>query len=78
MNKFNLEEQYQMYLDLMGLDESQMPPIQQQETRRAFFGACGQMLRLMTEDIADLEEVDAVGTIINLKNQVSEYFLKEL
>ncbi|WP_338764082.1 hypothetical protein WAF17_21010 [Bernardetia sp. ABR2-2B] len=78
MDKFNLEAQYQKYLELMRLDEKQMPPIQQQETRRAFFGACGQMLRLMTEDIADLEEVEAVGTIINLKNQVSEYFMKQL
>ena len=36
-----LEKQYQLYLERVGITESQMHPIQKIETKRAFMGACG-------------------------------------
>lgn len=55
MNQFNLENQYQIYLQLVNLNESTMSPIQRTETRRAFMAGCGQMLVLMRDEVGALE-----------------------
>jgi len=79
MNKpeFNLEHQYQLYLERVKLKESQMPPIQRKELKRAFMGACGQMLILLRDDLGELSENEAIETLQDLHNQVSNYWLAE-
>ena len=37
MEQFNLEIQYQKYLERVGFKESQMSDVQKKETKRAFF-----------------------------------------
>ena len=78
MNKpeFNLEHQYQLYLERVGLKEAQMHPAQRTETKRAFMGACGQLLVLMQE-LASLPEDDAVATLDDMICQVSNFWLTE-
>jgi len=79
MNKpeFKLEHQYQLYLERVGLKEFQMPLIQRKELKRAFMGACGQILIMLRDDVGKLEENEAIDTLDNLINQVSDFWLTE-
>jgi hypothetical protein len=74
--EFNLEYQYQLYLERCGVRESMLGDIQAKEMKQAFYGACGQMLFLMRDDIAALEEDEAVEVLENIKNQIGNYFHK--
>ena len=74
---FDLEHQYQLYLKRVGLKEENMHPVQKTETRRAFMGACGQMLILLRDDLGVLEESKAIEIMQDMINQVQVYFMKE-
>lgn len=76
MNQFNLENQYKMYLQRVGLDENRMPRKQRVETKRAFFAACGQMLILLRDEMPD-DEKQAVDTMQDMFNQVANFFIAE-
>ncbi|AFD05977.1 hypothetical protein [Solitalea canadensis] len=78
MEQFDLNEQYKLYLQRVGLKEVHMSPIQRIETKRAFFGACGQMLLLMRDDIGAIEDDNkAIEAMDNLLNQVGNFWLNE-
>ncbi|WP_417867995.1 hypothetical protein [Xanthomarina gelatinilytica] len=77
-SELELEYQYQEYLKKIGLNESQMHPVQKVETKRAFFGACGQMLLLFRDNLATIEDEDrAVLTMEDLFNQVKIFWREE-
>jgi len=75
MNEFNLEHQYQLYLERVALNEKHMHPLQRKQLRQTFFGACGQMLILLRDELSKLEEDKAIDKMQDMINQVSEYFL---
>lgn len=75
MDKFNLEYQYQLYLERVGQVESEMHPEQKRQVKMAFFGAIGQFLVLLEHEVADLEEEEAVEKLENMKTQVANYYL---
>ncbi len=77
MDQFNLEKQYQLYLERGGITESQMHPIQKVETKRAFMAACGQMLILLRDDLGLLEVDKAIEQLQDMMNQVQAFWLKE-
>lgn len=79
MNKpeFKLEHQFQLYLKRVGLADKLMSVAQMRETRRAFMGACGQILILLRDDVGKLEENEAIVTLDNLIKQVSNFWLAE-
>lgn len=78
MDKFNIEAQYQLYLKRMRLSEDTMHPQQKIQLRQTFFGAAGQMLILMRDEIGAIEDEDtAVEVLVDLINQVGNFFLKE-
>lgn len=78
MEKFDLEHQYREYLRLMKLDESKMHPVQKVETKRVFYGACGQILMLLQQDISELDEEKGVEVLQNMLEQCVHFFQKEL
>ena len=73
--KHNLEEQYQFYLKKVKLKESEMGQIQQQEMRRTFMAACGQMFVLLTDDM--VRALPVIDSITDMSNQVHAFFLGE-
>lgn len=77
MQEFNLEHQYQRYLQRMALSESTMHPQQKIQLRQTFFGASGQMLILLRDELSKLEEEKAMETLQDLINQVGNLFLAE-
>jgi len=77
MDSFNLEEHYQFYLDKVKLKEEDMSLVQRVETRRAFMAGCAEVIVLMTNEIADMEETEAVLKIDSLVSQVEEFWDKQ-
>ena len=61
----------------MALTEATMHEQQKVQLRQTFFGAVGQFLVLLENDIADLEEDKAVEVLDGFKMQIANYFLKE-
>lgn len=73
--KFNLESRYLFYLNKVKLKESEMHPIQKKQLKQTFFAACGVMLELLQNDIAEIEDgTKAIECLENMKNQVKNYF----
>lgn len=75
--EFDLEHQYQLYLERVKLREIQMPAVQQKELRRAFMGACGQILIMLRDDVGQLEENEAIFVLDDMINQISNFWLTE-
>jgi hypothetical protein len=74
---FLLNNEFQKYLKKVNLSADKMHPLQLQETKRAFFGACGQMLVLLRDDISILEESDAIQVLESLDKQVGDFWINE-
>lgn len=75
--QFDLNHQYQLYLKRVGLKEKTMSLVQSKETKRAFFGACGQLLILLRDDVGELEETEAIETMDDMINQVADFWAIE-
>lgn len=76
MKKFNLEYQYQLFLERMSLSEDKMHSIQKRQLRSTFLGACGQMLILLRDDLSKYKDDKAVDIMQDMLNQVGDYFIK--
>lgn len=74
---FNLNYQYKLYIERCGLKEYQLSFVQNQEMKRAFFGACGQILLILRDDVSEFDEDKAIEIMQNMLNQVSDFFIKE-
>jgi hypothetical protein len=72
---FNLEHQYQLYLQRVALDENKMHPEQKKQLRQTFFGCAGQMLVMLRDDLQALPEDEAIEVLKDMFNQVGDYFL---
>ena len=76
--KFDLDILFDNYLKRGGVTKEQMNEVQYTETKRAFFGACGQMLVTLREDIAAIEkEEDAIEQLESMNDQVMNFWLEE-
>lgn len=75
MKQFNLEYQYSLYLKRIGLSESKMHPIQKTQLKETFYGAWGQSLLLLRDEVGQLEEDDAVDQVQGMLDQVGNFFL---
>ncbi|WZL88296.1 hypothetical protein VS868_11885 [Salinimicrobium sp. 3283s] len=79
MKELDIEYQYQLYLSKVGLDELKMSYIQRLETKRAFYGACGQMLLLFRDNIGTIEdEYTAVTQMEKLFSQVQKFWKEQI
>lgn len=71
----SIEHQYKLFLGRMSLSEETMHPQQKIQLKETFFGAFGQALIMMRDDIGGLEnEDDAVDAMQNCLNQVGHFF----
>lgn len=74
--EFNLEYQFGLYLERSGVKPEHLHPVQLSETKKAFFGGCGQMLFMLRDDMPDKEQ-EAIEVFKSLEEQVLEFFKKE-
>lgn len=50
---FDLNHQWGLFLERCGISAITMPEDQHREMKRAFFGACGQLLILLRDEVGD-------------------------
>lgn len=75
--KFNLEKQYQLYLERVKLKEEEMHPIQRVQIKQCFYGAIGQILILLRDEVGELPEDEGAEQMQDFLNQVGNFFYKE-
>lgn len=78
MNKFDLENQYQLFLQRMDLRETEMPADQRRETKRTFMAALGQMLMICVHDLDAFKNPLTTEAVPYMSDQVKEFFEKEI
>lgn len=71
---FNIQNQYLKYLNRVKLNVNTMHLVQKVQVKQAFYGAVGQMLILMRDDIGALDEAKAIAVFEDMLNQVGEYW----
>ena len=74
--EFNIEAQYQHYLQLVGLNEANMHPTQRTETRRAFYGGFSHSIVLIGNTI-ELSEEETTKVFDDLNSQIERFWLTE-
>ncbi len=75
---FTIQTQWEKYLKRVDLKESEMLPIQTQETKRAFFAGVSQLLVLLREDVSALEENEAINTMERMETECGEFWKTEV
>lgn len=76
MEQFNLDYQYGLYLERVGLKEANMHPEQKKQLKQAFMGAVGQMLILFRDELTEFEDDKAVDIMQDMLNQMGDFWLK--
>lgn len=76
MTKFNLDEQFALYLKRMGLIMENLPLDQLTEMKRSFIGGVSQLHRFLADDNAGEEnEEDGILAIVDLEDQLQQYWI---
>ena len=74
----NLEDEYQLFLQRIGLKEADMHPQQKRQIKQTFYGAFGQCLVITRDEITKFPEDQAIIELQNMFDQVGNFFLKEV
>lgn len=74
---FIVEEQFQEYCRRCQLDLDACSPTQAIEMRRTFYGAVGQLLIYLRDDLADGSEDDGVVELERIWQQVHTFWLRQ-
>lgn len=79
---FDLTYQWGLFCERSGLPENKMPPDQKREMKRAFIGACGQMLILLRDELGDYGDKygeEAASEILQkMLDQVASFWEREM
>lgn len=73
----DIEFQYQLFLVRMALSEATMHPQQKEQLRDCFYGAFGQLLILLRDDMPD-DEQKAVQVYQMLLDQVKTHYAQRV
>jgi len=74
---FTIENQYQGYLEQVGLSEETMKPIQSKQTKRAFYAGFGRSLLTLRNDVSMLPGEEQVDMMNNLYQQTEDFWVEE-
>lgn len=77
MDWFNLEHQYKLYLEGMGINESEMLPNEAIERKMAFYCGAYQVLSTLKEVVPKMEEIEAAEKLEYMLDQAKEFFTKQ-
>lgn len=79
---FDLNHQWGLFCQRAGIPENKMPVDQRREMKRAFFGACGQMLILLKDELGDWSDKHgdeaAANVLQNMLDQVQSFWEGEV
>lgn len=72
-----IKAQFQLYLDKIGLNKSNISDIQYKETRKAFYAGAALTLLNMRDNISELSEEEGIEEFDKLINESKEFFKSE-
>lgn len=79
---FDLTHQWHQFCERSGLPENKMPPDQRREMKRAFFGACGQLLIVFKDELGEYIEKNGeeagIKIMMDMLNQVQVFWEGEV
>lgn len=78
LEEINIELQWREYLKRVDLVESELHSKQRTEMKRAFYGACGQMLILWLRASVELTDEEFVIVLEDVRNQVRKFWDDEV
>lgn len=76
-DRFAIKRQWKKFCEHAGIPENKMPPDQRREMRRAFYGAWGQALIHLRDEISALPEIEAIAVMDRQLNEVADFWLAE-
>lgn len=76
MDNFNLENQYQIFLQKIGLDENEIPSQQKKQLKLIFMVACRQILILLRDEVSLLDDDEGVKVMKGIIDQAKDFILK--
>lgn len=62
---------------MVGLTEDRMHPVQLRQTKQAFFGAAGQVLIYLRDDLGAKDNETAVDGMQAMLDEVGDFWLKQ-
>jgi hypothetical protein len=74
---FTIQNQYQGYLEQVGLSEETMKPIQSKQTKRAFMAGFGRSLLTLRNDVSMLPPGEQMDMMQNLHQQTQDFWAEE-
>lgn len=74
---FDLETEYQKYLKMVKLDESEMCEAQRVETRRAYYAGIGQFWIFVTTEFCEMTDDEAEAALELIRVQTLKFWEKE-
>jgi hypothetical protein len=74
---FTILEQWKLFLGRCEVGESTMPEDQRREMKRAFFGACGQMLFLLRDNVSVFPELMAAKILEKMVKEIERFWNEE-
>lgn len=75
---FKLEHQFTLYLQRCGITRAELSPDALREIRRAFYGGCGQMFFIMSQDVIELPNKKIPEVLINIQDQLQAFWDREV
>jgi hypothetical protein len=76
MEQFNINYQWKLYLERVGLKEGDLTPVQRIEMKRTFFGAAGQIM-LLFDDLTDLNHDKAENTLMAMIKEIEQFWKEQ-
>ena len=68
---------YQDYLQRSGLTEANLPPVQNQEMKRAFMAGAAEILTRLRNEITDLPEEEGIEMLEGLWQELLKFWISE-
>lgn len=78
MNTIDINDLWHKYCELSGLPEEKMHRVQRIETKRAYYGAIGQLLVVLVEMADNTDEDESTEILDNLTEQVRDFWETEV
>lgn len=78
MQDFTIENQWQLYLGRAGVKEEDMSTVQKTEMKRAFYGACGQMLIHLRDDVSLKSEEEGSQILDSMLDEIGVFWKQEV
>ncbi len=76
-NKYTVIEQYNLFLERIGLIEEQMHPMQRKQLKETFYAAVVQTLILLKDEISLFPEDVAVPMLESMEEEARTFFLNK-